>query len=138
MANRVHAVGTIIEKNNGKILVLKRHKNASEGNTYGLVGGKINPGETKRQSAIREIKEETGLVVRPNELQFIRTYHWNRPDLDIVFEVYKLSLKNDYLKLSLPENEIVGYMWDTPENLINRDDLMLGQYEILRTQYQLR
>ena len=42
MANQVHAVGTIFENNKGEILVLRRHKDDPEGNTWGLVGGKID------------------------------------------------------------------------------------------------
>jgi 8-oxo-dGTP diphosphatase len=137
MANQVHAVGTIIENNLGEILVLKRHKRDPEGNTYGLVGGKIDSKETEEQSAIREIKEEIGLTIQPNELEFVRSYHWDRSDLDIFFDVYKLSFKNDWPELILPKNEITNYMWDTPRNLTKRDDLMLGLYEILKTQYQL-
>ncbi|AFU13307.1 MutT/Nudix [Bacillus thuringiensis MC28] len=34
------------------------------------VGGKIEPGETPLASAIREIKEETDIDVKQNQIQF--------------------------------------------------------------------
>lgn len=137
MANRVHAVGTIIENKEGKILVLRRHKNDPEGNTWGLVGGKIDPGENKKQSAVREIKEEIGLAVNPANLVFIQTYHWDREDLDILFEVFKLISEEVRQDFILPKNEITNLLWETPTNLIKRNDLMLGLYDILKTQYVL-
>ena len=41
MTRNVHAVGIIIENTSGEILVLKRNKTRPEGNTWGLVGGKV-------------------------------------------------------------------------------------------------
>lgn len=137
MANKVHAVGTIFENSKGEILVLRRHKNDPEGNTWGLAGGKIDPGESKEEAAVREIKEETGLDVDPSELKFVRSYHWDRDDLDISFGVFRLLVGELNHQFDLPENEITDFMWDTPSNLLRRDDLMLGLYDILKSQYDL-
>jgi mutator protein MutT len=56
------AVFLINEKTN-KILLAKRINNSHENGKYGLPGGKIDFGEEPADAAIREIKEETGLVV---------------------------------------------------------------------------
>lgn len=132
MPDTVHAVGTIIENERGEILVLKRHKHDPEGNTWGLVGGKIDPGETKEQAAVREIKEEINLKVDIDDLEFLQTFHWNRSDLNIIFDVFKLSFKKNSHYFVLPENEITDYMWELPENLNQRSDLMIGLYDILK------
>jgi len=57
---QVHAVGVLFEDIDGEILILKRHENSPEGNTWGLVGGKIDNGEDGRTAAIRESEEEIG------------------------------------------------------------------------------
>jgi 8-oxo-dGTP diphosphatase len=44
---------------NGKILLLKRKKH----DHFEFPGGKIEPGETKEQAAVREAKEEIGCAV---------------------------------------------------------------------------
>ncbi len=49
----------IIESN--KILVMHRDKQGSK--YYTLVGGRVNDGETVEQALVRELKEETGLVI---------------------------------------------------------------------------
>jgi 8-oxo-dGTP diphosphatase len=44
----------------GKILAVSRKNNP---NDFGLPGGKLDPGETAKDAIIREIWEETGIVV---------------------------------------------------------------------------
>jgi 8-oxo-dGTP pyrophosphatase MutT (NUDIX family) len=54
-----------------KILFLKRHPDKPYGNTWTIPGGKLDPGETPHQGAAREIFEETGILIHPDELQYI-------------------------------------------------------------------
>ena len=51
-----------------KILFLKRHPDKPQGNTWAIPGGKIDPGETPRQGAAREVFEEAGIFINPDEL----------------------------------------------------------------------
>ena len=44
----------------GQILAVSRKNNPDD---FGLPGGKLDPGETAKEALIREIREETGLVV---------------------------------------------------------------------------
>ena len=46
--------------NQGKILAVSRKNNK---NDFGLPGGKLEPGESFKEGAIREVKEETGLDI---------------------------------------------------------------------------
>lgn len=47
----------------GSVLLAERGRGPRRG-SWSLPGGKIEPGETARQAALREIREETGLEVR--------------------------------------------------------------------------
>ena len=52
-------VGVIVRDSQGFILLEKR----SDCSTWGLPGGKIEPGESAMDAAVREVKEETGLTI---------------------------------------------------------------------------
>ncbi len=54
----------------GKLLLEKR----SDSNTWGLVGGGVKPHETEEQAMVREIYEELGLRIRPQQLKRLRVY----------------------------------------------------------------
>lgn len=67
---RQAARAIIIEDN--KILVIARDK---EGDKYfTLPGGKVNDGETTEQALVREIQEETKLLVTQQKLVFIEEH----------------------------------------------------------------
>ena len=57
-------VGVVIRDHHGWILLEKR----SDSGLWGLPGGKIEPGESVIEAAIREVHEETGLLVNITRL----------------------------------------------------------------------
>jgi ADP-ribose pyrophosphatase YjhB (NUDIX family) len=63
-----YASRAIIERGD-EILVMKRDKFGQQ--YYILVGGAVDMGETAEQALIREVKEETGLVVDNFNLVFV-------------------------------------------------------------------
>lgn len=135
MAKKVHAVGVIFENEHGQILVLRRHPQDPEGTTWGLVGGKVEPGETKEATAIRETEEEISHIIDPSQLEFVKTYYWDREDLDITFEVFKLRTLADAITLEIDKNENTEHTWANPHELYMRKDLMIGLYPILEDVY---
>jgi 8-oxo-dGTP diphosphatase len=71
------AVCAIIKNINGDIVSVSRKYNHE---LFGLVGGKVDAGETIYQAIVREIKEETGLIVDISDLELIddQIYGTNR------------------------------------------------------------
>jgi dATP pyrophosphohydrolase len=61
---RCYAVSAvlILEDNHNQVLVLRRAESTSLGGAWGPVTGAIEAGENASQSALREIREETGLM----------------------------------------------------------------------------
>lgn len=55
----------LVRKSDGKILTASRR---GEPNNIGIPGGKVDPGETVLEAAVREVLEETGIQVRPDEM----------------------------------------------------------------------
>ena len=61
------------------VLLIQRHKEPYAGD-WALPGGKAEPGEEPHQTAVRELAEETGVVVSPEELVLVGRY--DRPGRD--------------------------------------------------------
>lgn len=55
-------VGGVIVQDDGRVVLVKRKHEPSAG-TWSLPGGAVEIGETAREAAAREVREETGLVV---------------------------------------------------------------------------
>lgn len=54
---------------NGKVLLVKHQEGADHiTGSYGIPGGRLNENETLKQTAVREFREETGLIVEENNL----------------------------------------------------------------------
>ena len=64
-----------IENDNKELLVQKRNPNKSTfPNLWAIsVAGHVDAGETSRDAAIRELKEEVNLDVKPEELEYLFT-----------------------------------------------------------------
>ena len=109
---------------------------------YKIPGGGQEPGENYEQTLIREVKEETGLYVRPEsicELGEIVELHRDIFEPDKKFICHSLFFYCDVLDeqapLSLTPSEIAkGYQlkWATPEEVYHRNILIEKDSWIIR------
>ncbi len=58
------AVAAVIHDDEGRVLMLRHHAD----NKWSLPAGAIEPGESPREAAVREVFEETGLKASPRDL----------------------------------------------------------------------
>ena len=66
-ANRIPCVGAIIRDAAGRLLLIRRGHEPEAG-SWSLPGGRVEPGESDAQALVREMREETGLIVQPGPL----------------------------------------------------------------------
>ena len=64
---RVNCAGAVVRDAAGRVLLVRRANEPSRG-LWSVPGGRIEPGESAREAAVREVREETGLEVELGEL----------------------------------------------------------------------
>ncbi|MBD3273263.1 NUDIX domain-containing protein [Candidatus Dependentiae bacterium] len=67
-------VAVMLRKGN-KIILGKRIKNGWGNGEYTLPGGKLDGQETIRQACAREVKEELGVLVKPQDIKVLHVMH---------------------------------------------------------------
>ena len=63
----VQAVGAVIVDSQGRLLMIRRGRDPGRG-LWSLPGGRVEPGESLADALVREVHEETGLVVEAGPL----------------------------------------------------------------------
>ena len=77
-------MGAIITDDAGRLLLIQRGHEPEEGR-WSLPGGRVRPGESDLAAVAREVREETGLHVKPGRL--IGTVERPAPG-GAVFDIY--------------------------------------------------
>lgn len=99
---------------NGKILFLLRHKDKVQGETWCVPGGKVDDGETLAQAALRELKEESGIVATESDIHYFTTIYKVTPTLSYTFSLYSLKLPT-LPEITINPTEHTEFTWVTPE-----------------------
>jgi 8-oxo-dGTP diphosphatase len=63
----IGCVGAVIQDEQGRLLLIRRGHEPGAG-LWSLPGGRVEPGETDAEALVREMREETGLVVTAGRL----------------------------------------------------------------------
>jgi 8-oxo-dGTP diphosphatase len=103
---KVTVVAAII-KHNAKILCVQRGDNKFEyiSKKYEFPGGKIEVGETREQTVVREIQEELKMDITPNE-DFLTVEH-EYPDF--LLTMHSFICTSDHPEVHLTEH--IDYKW---------------------------
>ncbi|MBP7842469.1 NUDIX domain-containing protein [Candidatus Woesebacteria bacterium] len=125
----------VLMNERGQVLLLRRFNTGFKDGMYSLVAGHVDAGETFTQALVREVREEAGIVVLPEDAEVVHLMH-RKSDTDgsertdVFFVVRKWSGeitncepgKCDELSWfdmdNLPENMVeyirvaLGHIWD--------------------------
>lgn len=123
----VEVAACYIECNN-KILFLKRSAGKSEGEKWGVPAGKIEHNENSHQAVVREVFEETSIVLNENQPAYLGKVFVRKPGIDFVYHMYYLKT-NAFPNVQL-NNEHQDYQWISMDEVAGFP-LMAGALECL-------
>ena len=118
----IKAAGGVVFNEKGEILVMFRRGN------WDLPKGKIDPGETKKQAAVREVEEETGIQNIELKKKITRTLHTYRIKKKRILKYsywYKMKAPNQSLTPQV-EEDIERCEWVKPEDFLKNYHPMYG------------
>ena len=119
-----------------KILLLKRHPEKHQGNTWGVPAGKMEENESPRMTVIREVWEEIGLNIDDEGLQSIGQLYCSLPNIDYIFYMFRKRFA--FLpKIDLELEEHIEENWVTIEEAYKLP-LIAGGIEALNYYKQKR
>lgn len=131
---RFHVVGVYVRLFD-RILLLLRHPHKPEGNTWCIPGGKIDQGEDAIRAAVRELSEETGIVVSEEDLRYCNTYLVRYADYDFRYSTFEIQI-DAKLPISRRAEEHSGHGWFTPEKALTMA-LIESEDECIRDHFRL-
>ena len=99
----------------GKFLICQRPAHKARGLMWEFVGGKVEPGESKRQALQRECKEELNISVSVGE-RFAEVTH-EYSDITVHLTLFNAAICGGEMKLL--EHEAIK--WITPAEIPNYD-----------------
>lgn len=111
---KFYAVGCFVEYQ-GKILLLHRQDTKPEGNTWGIPSGKVDAGENADTAMLRELRQETGIVVP--DLDYFGEFFVRYSSKDFGYHIFykKLDYEPD-VKLSPREHK--AFRWVSPQEAL--------------------
>lgn len=98
----------IIEEADSIVLVLNRWR---IGEVWGLPGGRLEPGEAVHDALVREVAEETGLVVEPVDLAFVLDTHNLVHDNHFLVHVFQCRIVGGQLTKPTNDEYVVDTRW---------------------------
>jgi len=133
----------ILNEDDSQILLGKKERGVGKGYWNGF-GGHIEDGETLTEAAIREVWEETSLIVCVNYLDFIGVNYFVFPESESIFRVYnfKYNQKQPLLDF-LPhceDGEFLEFKWfgvnDIPYDRMWQDDKYWFPYMLKKESFE--
>jgi 2,3-bisphosphoglycerate-dependent phosphoglycerate mutase len=106
----------------GEFLITKRAPNKGFPNKWECTGGSVISGDTSETAAIREVREETGLILHPENGKLVLQFTENVTH----FDVWLFRQDFDLQDVVLQEGETVDAKFATPDEI--REKIRNGEF----------
>jgi 8-oxo-dGTP diphosphatase len=134
---KFYVVGCVIEYD-GKMLLLKYPESKKDNpSKWGSPAGKIDSGETAKEAVVREVFEETGLHLNPEEIIFVERAYVQYNEFDFVYDIFKYNIQTKKKPdIILKAKEHVAYKWSTVTEAL-KEDLVYDEDYCIKKAYNL-
>ena len=102
-----------IENSKGEFLFQMTSKRKK--NVWATTGGHVKSGQTSKDAILEEIKEELGIELNENEVQFFKTYKYENAFKDVFY----IKKDVDIDKLNYEEDEVEYVKYLTKDEILN-------------------
>ena len=109
------SVSVWIVNQQGQYLLSQRHPKKQYPLYWECTGGSVFSGETSLQGAIREVKEELGILLTPGSEKLI--YQTRRENVQDFYDVWLFHRDIKIEEMRLQETEVVDVQWVNPDKL---------------------
>ena len=116
------------------VLFMKRQPHKSEGNLWGIPGGKCKKDETAHQAVIREVSEETGINLTKESLKYFREVYIRYPEVDFTYHMFAYNLESYPAEIRIDSAEHTEYRWITLQEALKLP-LIRGEDECIHLVY---
>lgn len=113
-----------------KILLVKRQSFKSQGNKWGVPAGKLEKNENPLEAIVREMKEEIGVVLRPEDLEHFGLLNVRLPPIDYIFHMFSTQFLS-FPPITLDTAENQQAQWVTLENALELPLMAAGREALL-------
>lgn len=118
------SVSVWIVNQQGQYLLSQRHPKKQYPLYWECTGGSVLSGETSLQGAIREVKEELGILLTPGSEKLI--YQSRRENVQDFYDVWLFHKDIKIEEMRLQETEVVDVQWVNPDKLFEMFRLKLS------------
>lgn len=127
---KIHIAAYLVLEKDDQILFHKRKNSGYMDGYYSLVAGHLDGAETAKQAIIREAHEETGIVLRQEDLRVAHVAHRFNPHREYI-DIYLIACKWHGEIVNLEPHKCDGLDWfpkdQLPENIVPEVKAVLEQ-----------
>jgi 8-oxo-dGTP diphosphatase len=127
-----YALVLLVNSSNQALLLLRSHDSSFGPNQYCIVGGSIEQNENPTDCAIREVYEELGITLKPDNLDFICvTYKKKSSDVMLIAFTFKATQWQG-IPVNKEPDKHSSFGWfnlaNLPKNTLATHKKVIGKY----------
>lgn len=92
-----------------EVLVTQRHPDKPWPLKWEITGGSVLKGETPIKGALRELKEETGIITQKSDLRFV--YSYLMKGMPAIYYCYMIVISRNNTEIRLQRGETIDYRY---------------------------